>query len=159
MPQHHFNSIKPILTAIFVLAAAAAMAAPVEKKKDAAGSIKEEPKKAREIALSVFVIPRTPAEGRDPFFPRKTATISSPQQPNVAPVTVDTSSLVLNGITSPPRRTAMINGHTFEQGEEAPLRLPAGGKLLVKCEEITDEGAKVLINGNLRRELRLRNGI
>ena len=160
MKKINLISRKSLAIAMIALAARGALGGTDEKKKQPSPPDKEELKKAREIPLSVFVIPRTPAEGRDPFFPRKTGVISTPQQPTTAPaIAVDPGSLVLNGITSPPRRTAMINGYTFEQGEEHDLRMPAGGKLLIKCEEITDEGAKVLINGILRRELRLRNGI
>jgi hypothetical protein len=65
---------------------------------------------------------------------------------------------VLNGITSPPKRTAMINGRTFEPGEEGEVRLPAGGKMLIKVEEIKSESAVILVGGQ-RRELRLRAGV
>lgn len=108
-----------------------------------------------EIPQSVFVIPATPAEGRNPFFPRSTS---------VAPVVrtkqgvVETQSFVLNGITSPPKQTAMINGTTFEAGEEHELRLPGGGKMLVKCEEIRADSA-VILAGGIRRELRMRFGL
>jgi hypothetical protein len=161
MQKNHLVFMKSVVAAAIVLVTAGALSAPAEKKSESAAPGKDAPKKPREIRLSVFEIPRSPAEGRDPFFPRKTSAVATPQQatPTTPAVVIDPSSLVLNGITSPPRRTAMINGHTFEVGEEADLRLPTGGKLLLKCEEITDEGAKVLINGILRRELRLRNGI
>ena len=78
-----------------------------------------------------------------------------PPNPN-APV--DVSSFVLNGITSPPKRTAMINGRTFEAGEEGEVRLPSGGKAMIKCEEIRSDSAVILFNG-VRRELRLRFGL
>ena len=71
MKKIHRISIKAIAASIVILSATAAMGG-VEKKKEAPAPVKVEPKKVREISLSVFVIPRTPAEGRDPFFPRKT---------------------------------------------------------------------------------------
>src|SRR5262249_38956205 len=63
------------------------------------------------IPQSNFVIPSQASEGRNPFYPQSriafqaAPTISKPRD-NV----IDTTSFVLNGITSPPKRTAMING-------------------------------------------------
>lgn len=109
-----------------------------------------------EIPQSVFVIPSNPKDGRNPFFPQSlTAT------PVVKPregASVDLSGVVLNGITSPPRRTAMINGRTFEPGEEGEVRLPSGSKVMIKCEEIRADSTVIQING-MRRELRLRFGL
>jgi hypothetical protein len=52
----------------------------------------------------------------------------------------------------------MINGRTFEAGEEGEVRLPSGGKAMIKCEEIRSDSAVILFNG-VRRELRLRFGL
>jgi hypothetical protein len=109
------------------------------------------------LPQSVFNIPSQPSEGRNPFFPQSTVRVPvpnkvSPQNP------VDTTLFVLNGITSPPKRTAMINGRTFEPGEEGEVRLPGGGKMLIKCEEIKSESATISVGGQ-RRELRLRSGL
>jgi hypothetical protein len=108
-----------------------------------------------EIAQSVFVIPASPKEGRNPFFPHSTAT--APTQKAKDPV-VDTSAIVLNGITSKPFPSVMINGMTFEKGEEHEVKLPTGGKLKVRCEDIRQDSALVLVNG-VRRELRIRTGL
>jgi hypothetical protein len=112
-----------------------------------------------QIPQSVFVVPSQPSDGRNPFFPQsrvgfQAAPPSTKPHENV----IDTSSIVLNGITSPPKRTAMINGRTFEVGEAGEVRLPNGAKALIKCEEIKTESAIILINGQ-RRELRLRAGV
>ena len=107
------------------------------------------------IPASVFNIPSQPAEGRNPFYPQSTAKLPTPQIPKDP---LDSSSLVLNGITSPPRRTAMINGRTFETGEEGEVRMPSGSKILIKVEEIKAESAIILVGG-VRRELRLRAGV
>ncbi len=108
-----------------------------------------------EIPKSVFIYPRTPKDGRNPFFPDSNTGM---EQPKAKEAAVDPMSLVLNGITSPPRRTAMINGRTFEPGESGEIRLPGGKKLLITCYEIR-EGSAVITIGNERRELRLRSGI
>ena len=109
------------------------------------------------IPQSVFIIPSQPSEGRNPFFPQSVVrAIPRPVNPGSP---VDTASFfVLNGITSPPRRTAMINGRTFEPGEEGEVRLPSGAKMLIKCEEIKADSAIINFSGQ-RRELRLRSGL
>ena len=60
--------------------------------------------------------------------------------------------------TSPPKRTAMINGRTFEVGEEQEIKLANGTRALVRCAEINGESAVIIVGGQ-RRELRLRFGI
>jgi hypothetical protein len=109
-----------------------------------------------EMTQSVFVIPATPQEGRNPFFPNSTMgmVVMRPRQTNQT----ETLSFVLNGITSPPRSTAIINGRTFEIGEEAEVKLASGTRVLVKCEEITTDSATISVNRE-RRVLRLRAGL
>lgn len=112
-----------------------------------------------EIPQSVFVIPATPKEGRNPFFPQSTAK-TPPPPPDLkgGPRPVSLSGLVLNGITSLPKRTVMINNRTFETGESGEVKLPGGGKVLLKVEEIKADSAIIVVNGE-RRELRLRLGL
>jgi len=108
------------------------------------------------IPPSVFTIPATPRDGRNPFFPQ--SVVAAPVitfKPNSP---LDFSSFVLNGITSPPKRTAMINGRTFEAGEEGEVKLASGGKVMIKCQEIKTDSAVILVNGQ-PRELRLRFGL
>lgn len=93
-----------------------------------------------EIPKSVFVIPNSPREGRNPFFPGAHTDLPPTPRP-AAPV--DSSSFVLNGITSPPKRTAMINGRTFEVGESGEVRVPSGAKELIKCVEIGADSAVI----------------
>ena len=109
-----------------------------------------------EIPLSVFVIPATPREGRNPFFPN--SSLGAPA-PRIQIITTDfASALFINGITPNGHpRTVMINGRTFEQGEEGEVRT-AGGKLLIKCEEIKEDAAIVSCSGQ-RRELHMRSGL
>jgi hypothetical protein len=109
------------------------------------------------IPPSIFIVPTQPAEGRNPFFPQSTVQVVM-----VSKVTkenpIESFSFVLNGITSPPKRTAMINGRTFEAGEEGEVRMPSGGKILIKCEDIKADSAIINVGGQ-RRELRLRTGL
>ncbi|PWU21923.1 MAG: hypothetical protein C5B50_00595 [Verrucomicrobia bacterium] len=107
-----------------------------------------------EIPQSLFTIPATAKEGRNPFFPRSAAT--APTAPKIT--IFDGSGLVLNGLTPKPK-LAMINSRPFEIGEEGEVRLPGGARVLIRCEEIKDDSATILINGITRRVLRLRSGI
>ena len=108
-----------------------------------------------EIPQSVFTISGNPKECRNPFFPQ-----TAPVAPLPAPKATfsDATAFILNGITSPPKPSAMINGYTFEVGEEHEVKLPNGSKVLVKCEEIHADSA-VIVVGGVRRELHLRGGL
>ncbi len=109
------------------------------------------------IPQSTFLIPSQSAEGRNPFFPQSTVrVVPSPITPRT-PV-LDPSLFVLNGITSPPRRTAMINGRTFEPGEEGEIRFASGNRTMIKCEEIRADSAIIVVAG-VRREIKLRSGL
>ena len=128
---------------------------PAKAASRAAANIKVVP----EISFpqSVFNIPAQPADGRNPFFPQSTVQVVVVQKPSKENP-IESFSFVLNGITSPPKRTAMINGRTLEPGEEGEVRMPGGGKILIKCEEIKADSAIITVGGQ-RRELRLRNGL
>jgi hypothetical protein len=108
------------------------------------------------VPQSVFVTPSQPSEGRNPFFPQSTIRVVVAKVSKENPI--ENFTFVLNGITSPPRRTAMINGRTFEPGEEGEVKLAAGGKMLIKCEDIKSDSAVITVGGQ-RRELRLRSGL
>jgi hypothetical protein len=107
------------------------------------------------VPQSVFIVPTSSRQGRNPFFPRSTLNAPATQS-KLEPI--DTSAVVLNGLTSPPRLTAMINGRTFEPGESGQIRLPNGAKVLVRCLEIRTN-AVVAIIGAQRCELRLRHAL
>ncbi len=142
----------PALALALPVSAGLASAAPAKPPAPAAAPAVE----PAEVPQSVFVAPATAKEGRNPFFPKSTL---GQQQIKQSPTGPDIfSSLVLNGITSPPKRTAMINGKTFEQGEESEVKLPGGAKVNIKVEEIKNDSAVVTVNGQ-RRELRLRFGV
>jgi hypothetical protein len=111
-----------------------------------------------EIPQSVFIIPTTPQEGKDPFFPRSTrlfttVVVKSNQQPTAAAaVTVD---LKLNGVSgTADRRLAIINNRTFETGEEGEVASKSG-PVRISCKEIMDDSVRVIVNGQ-ERILRLR---
>lgn len=114
---------------------------------------------------SIFLKPNNPSEGKDPFYPRSVYPyLGSEKAPDPTPVKTPTPALVdvdvkLNGISgSKEHPLAIINGHTFEAGEEWEVNVGNGNKVHVRCLEIKPEGVLIFVNGQ-RRELRLRGGL
>ena len=137
------------------LAKASATENPGKSTSRAAANIKVVPEVP--FPQSIFSVPTQPGEGRNPFFPQSTVQVVmitkvTPDNP------IESFSFILNGITSPPKRTAIINNRTFEPGEEGEVRMPSGAKILIKCEEIKAVSAFIKVGGQ-RRELRLRSGL
>ena len=94
-------------------------------------------------------------KGRDPFFPNSSrqalqasADGSGGEQPAVV--------LVLKGISgSASHRLAIINDRTFGVGDEDEV-VTAGGRIRLRCVEIHDEDAVVVIDGSQQKiDLRL----
>lgn len=105
-----------------------------------------------EIPKSVFVIPKNPQEGRDPFFPNSVHPYGISEKPQP---TLPGSNLVLKGLSGPPEaRLAMINGRTFKAGEEGEVSTPAG-RVTVRVVEIRSDSVVVEVGG-VRQELRMR---
>src|SRR5579859_3668566 len=96
------------------------------------------------IPQSVFTMPSQPSGARNPFFPQSvmvTVTKPSLEDPN------GISSLVLDGITSPPKPTAMINGRTFEVREEGEVKSRADCRVWIKCIEIKSDSIIIEVKG------------
>lgn len=108
------------------------------------------------IPQSVFGVPLATGVGRNPFFPN--SQFGTPIVKKTVPTPGETYSVTLNGLSGPPRRTAIINGRTFEPGEQVDIKNENGAKTTIKCEEIRDDSAIVLVN-NERRTLRLRSSL
>jgi hypothetical protein len=109
------------------------------------------------VPQSVFVIPANAKEGRNPFFPQSKIELPNTNK-SLKTESAESFPIVLNGITSPPKRMAMINGRTFESGESGELKLQNGSKISIECLEIRSDAAVIRV-GTQRRELRLRNGL
>ena len=113
---------------------------------------------------AVFTKPSGPAEGKDPFYPKSVypylGVEKTPEIPKQTPTpTIVDVDVKLNGISgTKDRPLAIINGHTFEAGEEWEVNVGAGTKAHVKCVEIKPEGVLIFVNGQ-RRDLKLRGGI
>ena len=112
------------------------------------------------IPLSVFLMPATREEGKDPFYLRSTYPYgSAPIKPstNREPVQV-VLDLKFNGLSgTAEHRLAIINGRTFDQGEEAEVR-SGTARVRVKCVEIKPDYVIIEAAGQ-RQVLRLRTGL
>lgn len=112
-----------------------------------------------EIPKSVFLIPATPQEGKDPFFPRSMRLFASVVvKTNVQPLATPRSvELRLNGISgTADRRLAIINNQTFETNEEGEVPTNPG-RARIRCLEIKADSVLVQV-GAEQRVLRLRPG-
>jgi hypothetical protein len=104
-------------------------------------------------ALSVFILPTSPAEGCDPFFPNSPRPYEGQSAPGTKTQEVDSGLLVLQGISGlPSRRFVIINKHTFAAGDVSDV-LTSRGRLSVKCLEIKSDSVVVEVGGQ-RHELR-----
>jgi hypothetical protein len=101
------------------------------------------------IPQSVFVQPATKEEGKDPFFPRSLR----PYGPG--PVKASTNNpapqmvveLKYNGMSgTADHRLAIINGRTFEQGEEGEVR-SGQGRVSIRVVEIKPDYVVVIAAG------------
>jgi hypothetical protein len=109
--------------------------------------------------LAVFVLPRAPQEGRDPFFPKSmrpylnaAPIVSAPTTSAPVRVEVELKLKARSGTTEHP--LALVNNHTFETGEEAEV-LASGQRVRIRCLEIRADSVVVQV-GPERRELFLK---
>jgi hypothetical protein len=97
-------------------------------------------------ALSVFIMPENPKEGRDPFFPKSPRVYKDRPNPSG---TVDASSLKLEGISNVRNNElVIINGETFGVGDEANVKTNSG-KVHVRCIQIKANSAVVEVGGQI----------
>ena len=145
-----------LLTLLFsVVSPRCASAAPANQSKagPSAKTVSTTATGILEIPKSVFVVPASAQEGRDPFFPESTrmyvVAVTNTQ------VRLPTAELVLKILSGTPASPlASINNHTFGVGEEADVLTPTG-RVRVRCLEINLNDEAVLVEvGGERRELR-----
>jgi hypothetical protein len=102
------------------------------------------------VTHSVFILPSSPQEGRDPFFPDS----NRPYQAAVAakPLVADVSSLVVKGFSGElAHRLVIINNHTFAVGDEGDV-FTSAGSIHLRCIEIRTNSVVIEV-GNQRHEL------
>jgi hypothetical protein len=99
---------------------------------------------------SVFVMPASPADGRDPFFPDSSRPYASAV--TGAKATDDVSLLDFKGISgTTDARLAIINNHTFAAGDDEYV-LTTQGRVHIHCLEIRSNSVIIEIGGQ-RHEL------
>jgi hypothetical protein len=99
---------------------------------------------------SVFVVPASPKDGCDPFYPNSTRLFDSMAPP--AKPGDDAVSLAFRGISgSAAHPYAIINNHTFAEGDEGDV-LTGQGRVHVRCIEIKRNSVLVEYGGQ-RHEL------
>jgi len=100
---------------------------------------------------SVFILPTSATEGRDPFFPESTRAMETAAAAANQTHTVEITSLKVPGVSgSPGHYLAIINTHTFAVGEEGDLKT-GGGSVHIKCLSIQPDAVMVEINGQVHR--------
>ncbi|MGB7768194.1 MAG: hypothetical protein WBN22_04995 [Verrucomicrobiia bacterium] len=103
-----------------------------------------------DVIRSVFILPASPKEGRDPFFPdsNRPYAVAVVAKPRVA----DISSLVVKGFSGLlDHRLVIINNHTFAAGDEGDVIVPLG-RIHVRCIEIKTNSVVIEVGGQ-RHEL------
>jgi hypothetical protein len=163
-PYHLLHELKATLAALALWLGLSTVAAqiPVAARSHSVGHA-EAPTNAApaepKIPKSVFVIPTSPHEGRDPFYPESMRLFASAVvvTPTNRPIVVRVE-LQLKALSGPANhRLAIINNHTFEAGEEEEVTTSTG-RARIRCLAIRDDCVVVLVGGE-QRVLHLRAGI
>jgi hypothetical protein len=107
------------------------------------------------IPRSVFNVPASPKEGRDPFFPTSVGAADTGSSTKKSS-SISTVALVLKGLSgTPEQRLAIINDRTVAEGEEADVST-GGGRVRIRCIQIKSDSVVIEVAGE-RRELHLRD--
>ena len=140
-PRHHiFRSLSAILLPVAMAVSLPLFAAPPQKPAP------PETSKTKEMPKSDFVIPDSPKDGRDPFFPQSTRIYSKNLDIGGTnkPPPVVTISLSLKAIVA---GLAIINNHSFAPGEEGDVVAPDGRRQHIRLVEIKSNSVVVEIGG------------
>jgi len=107
---------------------------------------------------SVFVLPKKPAEGKDPFFPSATRVYTSDSATKPKEAITPIGELSLKGISGTAvEPLAIINTTTFTVGEENEV-ITTTGRVRVRCIAINMTlGTAIVQVAGERRELQLQN--
>lgn len=102
---------------------------------------------------SVFILPASPKDGRDPFFPSSMHPYQSAVIPSARTTDLNLDTLTMHGISGvPPHRLVIINKRTFAVGDYAEVST-SQGRIRVHCLEINANSVVIEVNGE-RHELR-----
>ena len=112
------------------------------------------PSSSTNTVASVFTLPISPNDGRDPFFPESTRyfdALMEANQKKQPAATIEVSDLKVPGISGTPGHLlAIINNHTFAVGDSGEVSTPAG-RVSLRCIEINSDHVVVEINGHYHR--------
>jgi len=93
------------------------------------------PQKAKlEIQPSVFNVPTSASEGRDPFFPASTRVFATSENQTRGPALTDLTLKSILGTS--PHVFAIINNHTFAMGDDGDVTTKSGQRLHIRCVDI-----------------------
>jgi hypothetical protein len=96
----------------------------------------------------VFIMPSSPQEGRDPFYPESTR----PYITSVAHKILPVADLTIHGFSgTADNRTVIINNHSFGVGDEGDVITPSG-RAHLRCLAINNNTV-VIECDHQRREL------
>ena len=111
-----------------------------------------------EIQPSVFVIPKDPSEGRDPFFPASMRVfIGNPENQIRGPALAELTLKSILG--TPPHVFAIINNHTFARGDDGDVTTKSGRRLHIHCVDINPKtGTATVESGGTGEVLHLSGG-
>lgn len=100
-----------------------------------------------EIPRSFFIYPTSPAEGKDPFFPKSTRPYdNNPEKPATH---ASVSDLAFQGVVpSGTSVVAIINNRTFAPGDEGEVKTKSGERLTIHCVSIDAVAVTVTIELN-----------
>jgi len=144
LTAHIFLALGSLL-ATALLAAQAARSTPAEKPAGAGAAVDNS------MPQSVFVVPQSKEEGRDPFFPTSIRTDRKVfvTNTNKAPVV----ELICNGRSGTPERPlVIINNTTFAVGDTNTVAT-RGGRVQVICRAIREDSVEIEINGERKAVL------
>ena len=144
MSQHltFLKSMKIVLLSVLCLAGLPALAEPVAPVTVTTTN-----------ARSVFILPASPKEGRDPFYPASTRPYQVAVAPSAKTAELNLDLLVMQGISGlPPHRLVIINKRTFAVGDVGEVST-SQGRIRINCLEINAHSAVIEVNGQ-RHELR-----
>lgn len=146
------NEIMNFRTSRFAFLAALLLLPPVGSAAPSKSTNAIAPQEVR----SVFVMPNSPAEGRDPFYPNATSLYHIQSSGPAVPHTPGIDLLKLVGILG--NSLATINGVTFGVGETQDVKTTSG-PVSVRLLSIKPQDESVLIEANgIRRELKVGGG-
>jgi hypothetical protein len=94
---------------------------------------------------SIFIMPTSPSEGRDPFFPNSTR----PYEDSIVKhhTAVDITSLQIKGFSViAGHHYVIINNHTFGEGDEGDV-LTSDGRIHIRCLSIGADSVLVESGG------------